>query len=289
MPRLPLRLLAPALTATLLGACSGSTPAPTPEPTPPPEAAFLLRVTTVQALPPRAVFGAIPSIVISLDGRVLTGGAVPAIFPGPLVIPIVEQQLTPAGWAQILAAARTAGLLTGARDFTGGAMPPGSAAARLQIVADGRLYDLTGDPGRIMVCITTPCDPQPGTPEAFGGLLSKLSDLGSWLGGQVGASGMYAPAGYAVIVGPPPDQQGLEQPIIAWPLDGGFAAVCKPLADGSGGRCATITGDALAALRPALGAANQLTRWRDPVDGALYGLTVQPLLPGDGDHCDGLV
>jgi hypothetical protein len=168
-------------------------------------------------------------------------------------------------------------------------MPPGSAAARLQIVADGRLYDLTGDPGRIMVCITTPCDPQPGTPEAFGGFLSKLSDLASWLGGQVGASGIYAPAGYAVIVGPPPDQQGLEQPIIAWPLDGGFAAVGKPLADASGGRCVTITGDALAALRPALGAANQLTRWRDPVDGALYGLTVQPLLPGDGDPCEGLV
>jgi hypothetical protein len=228
-------------------------------------------------------------MVITLDGKVLTGGAVPAIFPGPLVMPVMEQQLTAAGWTQIVAAARAAGLLTGASDFTGGTMPPGSAATRLQIVADGRLYELTGDPGRIMVCITTPCDPTPGTPEAFGGFMSRLSDIGSWLPGQLGAARIHAPAGYAVVVGPAPDQQGLEQPIIPWPLGGGFAGFGKPLADGSGGRCGTITGDALGAVRPALAAANQLTRWRDPVDGSLHGLTVQPLLPGDGDACEGLV
>lgn len=288
MPRYPMRLATPALAAALLAACSGSA-GPTPEPTAPPDAAFLLRVTQVQALPPQVRFGSIPSMVITLDGKILTGGVVAAIFPGPLVMPVMEQQLSAAGWGRIVAAARAAGLLTGATDFTGGVMPPGSAATRLQIVADGRLYELTGDPGRIMVCITTPCDPQPGTPEAFGGFMSRLADIGSWLPGQVGATGIHAPAGYAVVVGPAPDQQGLEQPVIGWPLDGGFAAFGQPLADGSGGRCGKVDGGALAAVRPALAAANQLTRWRDPVDGSLYGLTVQPLLPGDGDPCEGLV
>ena len=289
MPRRRIRFLIPLLGIVVLAGCSGGAANPTPEPTPPADAPFLLRVTQVQALPPTETFDWLPQIVVTLDGRVLTGGAVPAIFPGPLVNPIVEQQLTPAGWTQIVAAARAAGLLSGPRDFTGGQMPPGSAATRLQIVADGQIYDLTGDQGRVMQCITTPCDPQPGSPEAFGGFIGRFFDLGSWLPGQVGASRIHVPAGYALIVGPPPDQQGLEQPIIDWPLAGGFPSLGKATADGTGRRCATITGDDLVALRPALTAANQLTRWKDPTDGSLHGLQVRPLLPGDGDPCEGLV
>ena len=278
------------VTATL-AACSGGSPSPTPvpEPTPPAEAQFLLRVTLVQALPPRVTFGWRPTLVITLDGRVLTNGAVPAIFPGPLVSPIVERRLTPAGWVRIVNAARAAGLLSGASDFTGGQMPPGSAATQLQIVADGRLYELTGNQDRIMVCVTTPCVPPPGTPEAFAGFLSDLGDVDTWLAADLGPSGIYAPAGFAIVAGSPPDQQGMDQPPIAWTLAGGFATFGKPVADGSGSRCGTVTGDALAALRPALAAATQITQWRDPVDGTFHGLVVRPLLPGDGDPCEGLV
>lgn len=283
------RLAVPALAAAMLAACSGAAPSPSPEPTPPAEAKVLLRVTQVQALPPGATFGWLPQVVITLDGKVLMGGAVPAIFPGPLVMPIFERQLTPAGWGKIVAAARAAGLLSGQNDFTGGQMPPGSMATRLEIVADGRLYELTGDASRIMVCITTPCVPQPGTPEAFGGFVSAVTGLDALVGADIGRDNAYVPAGYALVVGPPPDQQGLDQPPMAWPFADGFAAFGKPLADGSGGRCGTITGDAAAALRPALGAASQLTRWRDPIDGAFHGLTVRVLLPGDGDLCEGLV
>jgi hypothetical protein len=231
----------------------------------------------------------LPSIVISLDGRVLTAGPVPAIFPGPLVTPMIERRLTPAGWAKVVAAARAAGLLGGASDFTGGAVAPGSVTARLEIVADGRVFDLVGDPNRIMVCITTPCVPQPGSPEAFGGFLSRLTDLGSWLGADLGPEGIHVPAGYAIIVGDPADDQGLPQPPIAWPFATGFATFGKPLADGSASRCGSVTGDDAARLRPALTAANQLTRWRDPVDASFHGLVVRPLLPGDGDPCAGLV
>ncbi len=283
-----LRLVSLPLAGVLLAACAGGTP--TPEPTPPAGAAALLRVTMQQALPPPSTFAWLPSVVITLDGRVLSGGAVAAIFPGPLVSPVVERQLTPAGWAKIVAAARALGLLSGASDFTGGAVPPGSVTARLQLVADGRLFDLVGDPNRIMVCVAAPCDPQPGTPEAFGGFLSRLSDLGSWLGADIGRETLHVPDGYAILVGPPPaDEPGLAQPPIDWPLSGGFAAFGKALADGSGGRCGSVTGAGAAALRPALNAANQLTGWRDAADGSFHGLVVRPLLPGDGDPCDGLV
>ena len=58
-------------------------------------------------------------------------------------------QITPAGWPDRRRGAK-AGLLSGARDFTGGGMPPGSVTARLEILADGRQFDLVGDPNRIM-------------------------------------------------------------------------------------------------------------------------------------------
>lgn len=281
-----IRLISLPLAGILLAACAGS--APTPEPTPPAEAKALLRVTMQQALPPQSTFGWLPSVVVTLDGLVLTGGAVPAIFPGPLVSPVIQRQLTPAGWAKIVTAARALGLLSGARDFTGGQMPPGSMTARLELAADGKVYDLVGDPNRIMVCITAPCDPQPGSPEAFGGFLSRLTDL-TWLGADVGPEGMYAPAAYGLLVGPPPaDEQDLDQPPIDWPLEGGLAVFGKALTDGSGGRCGTVTGADAAALRPALNAANQLTKWRDPADGTFHGLVARPLLPGDGDPCEGL-
>jgi len=282
-----LRLVSLPLAGVLLAACAGT--APSPEPTPPAEAKALLRVTMQQALPPPNTFGWMPSVVVTLDGLVLSGGAVPAIFPGPLVSPVVQRQLTPAGWAKIVTAARAFGLLSGARDFTGGQLPPGSMTARLELTADGRVYDLVGDPNRVMVCITAPCDPQPGSPEAFGGFLSRLTDL-AWLGADVGAEGMYVPAGYGLLVGEPPaEAQDLAQQSIDWPLAGGLAAFGKALSDGSGGRCGTVTGEDAAALRPALNAANQLTKWRDPANGTFHGLMVRPLLPGDGDPCEGLV
>jgi hypothetical protein len=289
MPARRIRSVALPLAALLLAACTGAAASPTPEPTPPADAKVLLRVTTVQALPPPATFSWLPSVVISLDGRVLTGGAVPAIFPGPLVNPVVERRLTPNGWARIVAAARAAGLLGANRDFTGGVMPPGSAVTRLEITADGIVYDLVGDGSRIMVCVTAPCEPQPGTPEAFGGFVARLTDLGSWLGADIGPESLHAPAGYAVLVTDPPDDQGLAQPPIAWPFAGGFAVFGKPVTNGGAARCGALTGDDAAAIRAAFGRANQLTKWRDPADGSFHGLVVRPLLPGDGDPCEGLV
>ena len=274
----------------LLAACSAAAPSPTPVLSPPSDAKFLLRVTTVQALPPNATFGWLPSIVITIDGRVLQSGAVPAIFPGPLLPPIFARQLTAKGWAQIVEVARTAGLLTGASDFTGGQLPPGSTATRLQIVADGRTFDMTGDATRSIQCITTPCAPAPGTPEAFAGFIGALMDPSVIVGAsELGPDQRYVPEGYAVLVGAVPDDQGLAQPPIALPLAAGFAGFGKPLADGSGGRCGLVTGADAVALHGPFGAANQLTKWRDPVDGSFHGLQVRPLLPGDGDPCEGLV
>lgn len=285
------RIVSLTLVGLVLAACGSATPSPTPQPSPPPDAKVLLRVTMQQALPPPSTFSWLPQIVISLDGRVLTGGAVPAIFPGPLVNPIIERSITQVGWAKIVAAARAAGLLGGAKDFTGGGVAPGGMTARLQIVADGKEYDLVGDPSRIMVCVTTPCVPEPGTPEAFGGFLNRLTDLVSMVGAaDLGPEHGYVPTGWALLVGPPPaNDPNLPQPAANWPLPGGLGAFGKATSDGSGSRCGTLTGDDAAAVGGSLLAANQLTPWRDPVDGSMHGLQVRPVLPGDDDPCTGLV
>jgi hypothetical protein len=140
-----------------------------------------------------------------------------------------------------------------------------------------------------MQCITAPCDPAPGTPEAFAGFLVRLMDVASWLPGQLGPERAHTPAGFAILVGPPPvEEPGLSGPPVQWPLDGGLATLGAPLADGSGGRCGSVIGADAVTLFPHLQAATSITRWADP-DGTLHGIVVRPLLPGDGDPCQGLV
>ena len=286
-----MRATAVALATVLLAACgAAASPSPSPEPEPPAEAKIRLRVTAVQALPPSATFNWMPQVLITLDGKVLQAGAIPAIFPGPLVNPIFERQLSADGWARIVDAARAAGLLGINRDFTGGQMPPGSQATRLELVADGRVYDLIGDAGRQIVCVQAPCNAPPGTPEAFAGFVNQLYDVVTMVGaGNLGPERPHDPVGYAVLVGGPPDDQGLDQPVIDWPFPAGFAAFGQPLADGTGGRCGTISGADVGLVQPAFTAATQITPWRDPVDDTQHGLIVRPLLPGDGDPCESLV
>jgi hypothetical protein len=284
------RLAIVPLVAVLVAACGSPAASPSPQPEPPVDATVRLRVTTVQALPPPSTFTWLPSIVITLDGRVLTGGAVPAIFPGPLVNPIVERQLTAAGWSRIVEAARAAGLVGSRGDLTDGLMPPGSQVTRLEIVADGIVRHLTGDAGRTFNCITTPCVPPPSTPEAFAVFVQSLGDLASITGpAELGPERIHEPGGFAVIVNPgQPDDQGIPQQAMAWPLAGGFGDFGDLLQDGSGGRCGLITGADVGVVRPAFAAATQTTPFRDPADGSLHGLVVRPLLPGDGDPCQGL-
>ncbi|HET9852066.1 MAG TPA: hypothetical protein VFP56_06120 [Candidatus Limnocylindrales bacterium] len=287
------QLVVVALIAPMLAACGAAAPASpsaSPQAELPVNAQVRLRLTTIQALPPEATLGWLPQVVVTLDGRVLSGGAVAAIFPGPLVMPVMERQLSPIGWTRLVDAARAAGLLGLNPDFTGGQLPPGSQVTRLELVADGRLYDLRGDATRQIACIQAPCVAPPGTPDAFAGFVNALTDLGSIVGPEnLGPEQRLQPAGYAVIVGPAPDDQGLPRPPIAWPLAAGFASFGKPMLDGSGGRCGSITGADLGPIRPAFDAATQITPWRDPADGSLHGLVVRPLLPGDGDPCEGLV
>jgi hypothetical protein len=298
--RSPAGLLAAVAAAALVAACSGagSSPAPSdggasPEPSGPvADAGFVIHASWSQALPPRSLFGNLPVLVVTADGRVLTQGPVIEIYPGPLVAPIVERPISAAGVAALVQEAKDAGILVAGGDFTGGALPMGAAAGRLRIVVDGVTYDVVGDANAAVPCPPDQScpDPVPGTPAAFATYWYQLLDMASWLEPELGPEAADVPSSYAVIVGPPPEPWQGETPVV-WPVaDPALDAFGDPVRGEPGTRCGTAAGDLAAALRPLFDKATVLTPWvATESASATHGLTVRPLLPGDEDPCAPIV
>ena len=180
--------------AMFVAACTGASssapaqstpPAPSASPSGPAAPAYRLRATTTQAVPPIDRFGLLPMVTITGDNQVVVAGPQIAIYPGPLLPNLQARPITDAGFAKIVERGRALGMFTGSGDFVPPDVMPGASLGRIEIVVDGVLHELTGDPSRVIVCVTTPCDPAPGTPEAFGAFWASLSDL-TWLAGDLG-------------------------------------------------------------------------------------------------------
>ena len=254
----------------------GSPVAPTPVIPSPAAGTYWLRVTTTQAIPPINLFEVGPVAVIDGDGRLLVPGAVPAIFPGPLVTPLVARQVSEQGRATILAWASDLGLLAGQDDFTGGASIPGGVVGHIELTVDGRLVTLTGMPDVVA------SNPSPGSPEAFGELWRRLSALPDALSGDVGPEAPYTPTAYAILVGPAPGPEaGIAADIVDWPLGTPIATFGSPVANATR-RCGIVDGADAAILAPVLATANQLTPWvENPTTSATFGLVVRPIVEGE--------
>jgi len=306
------RHLAPGLVVfgLILAACSGgagSTPSPSPPgPTatpgsspvpsgvpapsaaPTPEPAVVLRATETQAILPVHRFGWLPVLIITADGRAFQPAPVPAIFPGPLVPQVDVRPVTEAGIARIIADARGAGLLSGETDFTGGTGMMGGKQARLQLTVDGVSYDLVGDPTRLVRCDPgTRCpNPAPGTPEAFAAFWARLADLDGWLASEVGRGTGYAPVAFSILVGLGPADPVPGLGPMVWPVEVRFAFFGDPVITDTALRCGTVTGQEAQVLGPSLYKAKANQPWiESPEMSMSYGVTVRPVLPGDGDPC----
>lgn len=267
-------------------------PSPTPTPatpapaTPTPDAGFYLRTWLSQALPPPQTFGWLPMLTIS-EGKVIDGNvAVPAIYPGPLLILPFEREITADGQLSVVDEARRLGLLSDATDFTGDGVAPGSQLGHIELVVDGVRRELVGDPG-----LSVPCDAQnrcvadPATPAAFAAFWQQLSYLDGWIANELGPTLTYQPERLAVLVQPAlPDPDGLQRQVVAWPLDTDFAEFGQPFAANPDMRCATVAGDELEILLPVLNAANQLTVFIDGQDAA-GSLVARAVVPGEPSPC----
>ncbi len=278
--------------AILSAACTGSATSPAPATPVGPDASpaataetYWLRMTTWQAIPPLDQFASQPLLVITGDGVVVSPGPIPAIYPGPLLPNLVERSITPAGEEAIVAAARHLGVLGPKGDFTGEGGPLGAVTGRIEITVDGSRVTLTGKPDAQIECVTTPCEPRPGTPEAFGDLWWQLLDLPSWVGTELGPEALYSAPAYALLVQPAPQADpDLPQAPADWPLDQPLVSFGGPVANGTA-RCGSVSGADADALRPLLAAANELTPWVEASDPAtMFGVLVRPLTPGE-DAC----
>jgi hypothetical protein len=278
--------LAIVLAASLMGTACG-TPGPSAAPSDPAAGSFALRATLSQAIPPVARFTWLPYVLITTDGTVVRQGPVPAIFPGPLLPNLQGAPLSDAGYDRIVERAGALGLLEGSGDFVPAGMPLGGQTGTVELRTDGELRTITGDPNRIIQCVTTPCDPEPGTPEAFGTFWAELGDLGSLVGSELGQDAAYHPGGFAMLIGiEPPDDAGLGRQVATWPLDTPLTDIGQPVGNTLLPRCGTVSGEDAATLEAAFAAANQLTMWvdqgGDPADAV--SIAVRPVLPGE-DPC----
>ena len=252
------------------------TPTTNPNPSSSPSAAFYLRGWYTQALAPKYTFSWLPPVTIS-DGAYINGNvAVPAIFPGPLMILPVARPMSDAGIATLEDEAQSLGLLQGNGDFTGGNPKPGAKLAHIELVIDGVKHELTGDPSLSVLCDRGRCTADPGTPQAFTAYWNELGMLDLWMPDQLGASAQYTPERVALLLTDPGDTAAWSPPptLVDWPLDTQLASA----------GCLTLTGDDLATMLPVLQSANSLTLFAQA--GTYRQPAVRPLVPGEPSPCD---
>ena len=261
-------------------------PSPTASPSPSttPATGLYLRAWQTQALPPPSSFLTAPMLTLS-DGVLIDNNvAIPAIFPGPLLILPNASPITADGEKAIVDQVRELGLLDGPTDFTGGSLMPGGVTGNLLLSAEGTTYELIGNPDKLVMCNDKPCPVDPGTPEAFGAFWWLLQNTSSWLGANLGPSAQYQPERLAVLVVPPAAaNDGLTTNEVVWPL-ADFAAFGVPLPGGQAMSCATVFGDDLAELLPVLSNANQMTVFVDST-GTKQSLNVRALVPREPSPC----
>jgi hypothetical protein len=291
--------------AVLLAACasgtsplpsSSSSPAPTasgsmpssgsPAPSPAASAAaaeLILRVTNEGGfIDPSASIAAIPAVSVYSDGRILTPGAVDAIYPGPLLTPVSVRDVGAAGAAAIIGAIRSAGL-----DQSGGSGggPAGDVGTTVfTVTLDGSTVTT-----RVPGMAGGPMGPGAGSPDpvqaAALDLLSRLTDPTDTWGSPLAPETSLRPTGYRVFVAPgaPVPQGGLSpEPTVVWPLATPLATFGSPApADRgvAGLRVGVVDGTDAATLGPVLAGATSVTGFTS--GGQTYTLYVRPLLPDE--------
>jgi hypothetical protein len=281
----PAALLAiTALAAACVGGAGAAGPTPSPKPEDPDEVIF--RVSWEGGfVTPEMLLGRLPLIAMYADGRVITLGPVPAIYPGPFMPNLLEQTLSPEALDGLIALAREKGLLKDVKyDFPGIA---DAADTVLEINVDGKSYTLTayalaesGLDEEVAPAIEVPPADKAGR-AAMREFIDALTQIpaGDFVDEQhaydFDALRLYVTKATIVQDSEFPG----EQPPIAWPLED-LATAGEPVANSPvGARCLVVDGDDLATLTPLLDGANQLSVFES--EGEFYSLMPRPLYPDE--------
>lgn len=292
MVRAALRLARPAaflLVSLSLAACVGSvgavnpTPSPSANPDPVNPDSPTFRVSWEGGfVTPEMLLGRLPIVVVYADGRVITQGPVPAIYPGPLMPNLQERTLSRAALARLIELARDKNLLrTVHYDHPGISDAPDTV---LEVELDGESHRVSA----YALAEAALDQPGSGLDQAEIDGRAALREFIDALTGIPASDfvdeehpyafeGMRIYAGRAVVV--PDSELPGEQPAVDWPLEdlatAGDAVENSPLEV----RCLVVDGEDLAEVRPLLQAANSLQTFRSGDE--LYSLIVVPLYPGE--------
>jgi hypothetical protein len=286
MTRLRGSLIAAAVPLFLIGACAqpAADGAGAPAPGIPESSAALgagaddlvLRAESFGGfVPPDRVIGAIPSVSVYADGRVITEGPVPAIYPGPALPNMQVTQLDPAQVQALVAASGPAGVRNGA-DF---GQPNVADAPNTRVIV--RTPAGTQTVTAAALNEAQPQDPML-TPEQvaartkLSAFVKSLTDLPA----DQSAVKPYAPEALAVLARPWTDPGGAEpaQPAKAWAgpaLPGDYLNPTVKIG------CVLVTGAEKDKIWKAAGSANAMTPWT--AGSGKFLITFRPLLPDEND------
>jgi len=260
----PFLLVAVAACTAPAGASNPSvepTAVPSPSPSASPSAsptvvdpnALLLNVEMVGGfVMPDSLITRMPIQTIYADGRVFEQGAIPEIYPGPLVPPTVVSQLTPDGLAIVQQAIDAAGLVDGSYPPFGIADAP-----------DTRVTVSTSS-GMVTVTVGAATPDASFAPEeaaqraSVQKLLGEVANLPALVGQEnVSTAESYTPDALRLVlrVGQKPDD-GMNPEPLDWPLDTPIATFGDPTAMG-GSRCGAVDGADAQSLWTVLSAAKQ--------------------------------
>lgn len=215
-----------------------------------------------------------PQLMVTSDGRMITPGPMPAIYPGPLLPADNVQTISPEGIDALVAAARDAGMLADVTyDVTENIAD--ASTATLRLVVDGATYsheayalgigglgdDLSGQLGG-----DTPTNRQ-----AFENFATVLGDVTSVVGADsLGPQEQYRPPAYQLLAEPVGDPSSLdaEATVVEWPTDTGVALAATS-------ECVDVDAENVLDV---LEAATQLTFFVE--DGTAYRVVARPVYPG---------
>ena len=264
MRRFPILLTLAATAAFVpVSALAASEPPPTSEPASADD--FVIQITYEGGLVPQEIaFVNTPALVVTADGRVVTTGPVPEIYPGPLVANLVQRTITDEGVQAYLDLAQELGLFEG-RSYEHNPLVTDAASTVVRIrVGDEEFvnaayalgFDHETDPNRADLWEFVQAALDPETVAGTDGL---------------GEEEPFETDSFLVMayVSDPGDAGGdVEPTVVDWP-----AETSVRLAEAT--TCAEVPYDEVADV---LTEATQLTWFED--DGVTYRVAATPRLPG---------
>jgi len=230
---------------------------------------------------------ALPTFVMYPDGRVITQGPVPAIFPAPALPNLRESDLTQEGIRTVLTAAEEAGLIGQDRHIHHGQIVD-APTTYITVTVDSRttrtsVYAMTIDDDPNWT------DEEREAVAKIRDFYNKTLDIFGWLPETAfeRRDETFQIEQLQIIAEPypeteaTPDDPATNQPPMDWPLSTPLSALTGVTLQGlpDTTRCFVFSGEEARTLVTALQQANELTPWVS--EGNRYRLMVRPLLPGE--------